>query len=349
MIKLNRTENFYSRDRDNLFEVLKNSYEQIESAWSGDVDVSGVNADSVKNVVITGVGGSAISGDVLRNFIKDDFKKIIIVNRGYRVPEFCGPETLVIVCSYSGDTEEALWAFNDAFSRGAQIIALTTGGKLGTLSVQHGVGVIGLEKGYQPRFALYNMFFTLLKIFQSLGFIPDQGEHVKSIIRNIKQLAHDYSSEEGLPFSIAGSLKGCSPVIYSISELNDSAGRRFKAQLNENSKVHAWSAEYPEMNHHEIVGWQRVKEGSIKYKVVNFIDPDMNIRITKRIGIINELIASEGIDIINIQSDFKNSKVRLLDVVYLCDWVSYFLGLLNGEDPGEIDFIHHLKKKISEE
>ncbi len=349
MMKLNKAEDFYSRDRDNLFDVLKNSPMQIESAWAGAADVSGLNAAAVKNVVITGVGGSAISGDILRNFIKDDFKKIIMVNRGYRVPEFCGPETLVIVCSYSGDTEEALWAFNDARSRGAQIIVLTTGGELGMLAAQHGVGAIVLDKGYQPRFALYNMFFTLLKVFQNLELIPDQGEHVNEIISSMKQLAHDYSSENGLPFSIAGSLKGCSPVIYSISDLNDSAGRRFKAQLNENSKVHAWSAEYPEMNHHEIVGWQRVKEGSIKYKVVNFIDPDMNERITKRIRIINELIASVGVDIINIQSDFKNSKVRLLDVVYLCDWVSYFLGLLNGEDPGEIDFIHHLKKNISEE
>jgi len=348
-MKLNRNEDFYSRDRDNLFDVLKNSHAQIESAWSGPVDVSGLNAAAVKNVVITGVGGSAISGDVLRNFIKDDFKNIIMVNRGYRVPEFCGPETLVIVCSYSGDTEEAIWAFNDARSRGARILVLTTGGELGMLAAQHGVGAIGLDKGYQPRFALYNMFFTLLNVFQKLGFIPDQSEHVKDITGNMRQLAHDYSSENGLPFSIARSLKGCSPVIYSISDLNDSAGRRFKAQLNENSKVHAWSAEYPEMNHHEIVGWQRVKEGSIKYKVVNFIDPDMNERISKRIRIINELIASEGIDIINIQSDFKNSKVRLLDVVYLCDWVSYFLGLINGEDPGEINFIHHLKKKISED
>lgn len=349
MMKLNRMENFYLLDRENLFDVLRNSYTQIESAWSGEYDLSCIDGSAVKNVIISGVGGSAISGDILKNFIKDEFKNPILVNRGYSVPEFCGPETLVIVCSYSGETEETLSAFSDAIARGAQIIALTTGGKLGELAARSGTGLMKLEKGYQPRFALYNIFFVLLRVFQDLGLIPDQNEDVKDIMLNIKKLADIYSREEGLPFSIARSLEGVSPVIYSVSDFNDSAGKRFKAQLNENSKVHAWSGEYPEMNHHEIVGWQRAGNGSVKYKVVNFIDPDMHQRILKRVNIINELLESEGIDIINIKSDHKKSKVRLLDVLYLCDWVSYFLGLLNGEDPGEIDFINHLKKKIAED
>ncbi len=348
-MNVNVKDSLFVSDRDNLFDVLVNSHAQIDSAWSGPLDISSINPSVIKSVVVAGLGGSAIAGDILKNYLINDIKPVIVVSRGYTVPDLCGPETLVIACSYSGNTEETLSAFNDALGKKAQIIALTTGGDLHRLAKSNGVMAVSVDKGYQPRFALYNMFFKLLKVLNELKLIPDQDSGVKAVSKHIRDLSKVFSLKDGPAFNLALSLQGVSPVIYSVSGLNDCTGKRFKSQLNENSKIHAWCSEYPEMNHNEIVGWERVKDGPVKYKVINIVDRDIDIRIRRRIDIINDLIRKEGIDIINIQSDNSSFKVRLLEVIYFCDWISYYLGLFNGEDPGEIDFIHHLKKKISEE
>lgn len=348
-MNINVKDSFFVPDRENLFDVLVNSFAQIDSAWSFPPDISAINKMVIKNVVIAGLGGSAIAGDILKNYLRNERSPLITVSRGYTVPDICGPDTLVIACSYSGNTEETLSAYNDSLAKKAQVIAVTTGGDLARLAESGGAGVVYVDKGYQPRFALYSMFFSLLKILDELELIPGQEVSVKAVSDNIRSLSDMFSVKDGPAYNMARSIQGFTPVIYSVSGLNECAGRRFKAQLNENSKIHAWCGEYPEMNHNEIVGWERVKSGPVKYKVINITDSDIDFRISRRIDIINDLIGKEGIDIINIQGSSKSFKLRLLEVIYLCDWVSYYLGLFNGEDPGEIDFIHHLKKKISEE
>jgi glucose/mannose-6-phosphate isomerase len=137
-------------------------------------------------------------------------------------------------------------------------------------------------------------------------------------------------------------------VIYSIADFNDSVGKRFKCELNENSKGLAFAAEYPEMNYNEIVGWETVKESGIKYKIITIMDDDVSGRIKKRIEIVNDLLSKEGVDILSIKSASLTFKERLIEAVYFCDWVSYYLALLNKKDPGEIDFIHTLKKRMED-
>lgn len=343
---MNKT--LFSFDKKNLYSVLVESWKQAENAWKA-IDLPGLNSDKIDNIIVTGLGGSAISGDILRNFIRGELKKPLVVNRAYSLPAYADKNTLVIASSYSGNTEETISAFKSAVDMGCTIIALTTGGEIEKLAIENNIPVVKLQKGFQPRYALYNSFFTLLRIMQELKFIASQDDVAMKIIQTLKMRGEEWGSLDGDALSTANALKGFIPVIYSVTDLNDAAGKRLKGELNENSKIHAWMAEYPEMNHNEIVGWENVKGSGLKYKVITMWDEDISPRIKKRIDIINKLLDEEKIDILKFKGKGDTFKERLLEVVYFCDWVSYYLALLNEEDPAEIDFIHHLKNKMAED
>lgn len=335
-------------DHKNLINIIKDSWKQAEWAWKK-IDITGIDHSKIRNVIISGLGGSAISGDLLGNFLRDELKVSLSSNRTYGLPAYAGNDTLFIASSYSGNTEETLAAVKEASDRGCMIIAVTTGGALADFASAHGIQVVGLKEGYQPRYALYNSFFTLLRIFQELQLVPSQDGVATGIIEKLKAWGEKYSALENDALAFAKRMHGRVPVIYSVTGLNDAAGRRFKGQLNENSKLHAWSAEYPEMNHNEIVGWEREKRFFPKYRVINITDPSMNSRISKRFNVINYLIEKQKIDILTIEGNSESFKERLLECVYFCDWVSYYLAILNRKDPGEIEFIRFLKKKMSED
>jgi glucose/mannose-6-phosphate isomerase len=334
-------------DKKMLFNVLMDSWKQAESAWKK-IDTPAINTGRIRNIIITGLGGSAISGDLLANFLKDELKAALTINRTYGMPGFADENTLVIASSYSGNTEETISAVNDALSKKCTIICITTGGQLADFAVRTNLLCVKLQEGYQPRYALYNSFFTILRLFQELGLVPSQDSVSLEIIEVLKSMGNELSTGTNRALDMAGNIHGRVPVIYTAAGLNDSAGRRFKGQLNENAKMHAWIAEYPEMNHNEIVGWETAGNGRDRYCVVNITEPSMNRRVAARIEIINNLLKENKIDIFTIEGKSSSFKARLLECIYFCDWVSYYLAILNEKDPGEIDFIHYLKNKMAE-
>ncbi|MCL1864866.1 MAG: bifunctional phosphoglucose/phosphomannose isomerase [Spirochaetes bacterium] len=337
----------YSYDRENLHSILKDSWKQVENARQG-IDLSVLKDKRIDNIIVTGLGGSAICGDILKNFLNNELHIPFAINRTYNLPLYAGENTLVIVSSYSGNTEETISALKSAIERKCLIVAMTTGGEVERIAHENRLCTVKLREGFQPRYALYASFFTLLKIMEELSIIGSQDSTVVNIMDLLKRLGNEWGSENGKAFEFAASIKGYIPVIYSVTDLNDSAGKRFKCELNENSKVHVWSAEYPEMNHNEIVGWENVKESGLKYIIITITDDDISLRIKKRIEIMNDLFSKEGVDLLDIKGKSKTFKERLIEVIYFCDWVSYYLALLNKKDPGEIDFIHTLKKRMEE-
>lgn len=336
-----------SFDTKMLFNVIRDSWKQAEAAWNR-IDTSSLDNKRIKNIVITGLGGSAIGGDLLNNFLRNELRLSLIINRTYNIPAFADENTLVIASSYSGNTEETLSAVQDALAKKCMVVALTTGGSLAELATDNNIMCVSLMEGFQPRYALYNSFFRLLRLFQDLGLVPPQDEIVTAITGNLMELGRLFSSENNRALTMAQKIHGSVPVIYSTAGLNDAVGRRFKGQLNENSKMHAWGAEYTEMNHNEIVGWETSNGSNSFYKVINIVDSEMNARVSRRIDTINSLINSQKIDILTIEGSGASFKERLIECVYICDWISYYLAILNQKDPGEIDFIHYLKKKMSE-
>ncbi len=335
-------------DPQNQFEVLCNSYKQIEYANSNHYTEFDFKLDQIRNILITGLGGSAIAGDLIKNFLKDELNIPLLVNRNYSLPAFANEETLVICSSYSGNTEETISACFDALNRKCKIICISTGGELEKISNEYYLPFIRLQKGFQPRFALGINFTTLLKVFQKIGLISSQNEVINQLISLWKNLSQEYSTENNFALNTAINLIGYIPIIYSVSDFNNSVGLRFKAQLNENSKLQAFHNELPEMNHNEIIGWESHKQKNLQTKVIYLFDDDIHPQIKKRFDIMTEMIKSADVEIITLKSSEKNFKMRVMHLMYLVDWISYYLAVIRRFDPSEIDFIHTLKNKLSE-
>ncbi len=333
-------------DKENQFEVISNSHKQIETSWKTEIDLSSVNTERISNIVVSGLGGSAIGGDLFADFTNGELKLPYFVNRNYGLPAFVNEKTLVIASSYSGNTEETLSAVEEAVNRGAQIVAVTTGGKLKAFAEKHNLPTFIMQSGFQPRFALYSSFFALLKIFQNLKLINDQNEVVEKIIELVKEKGEKYSAENNPSFSIAESLIGFIPVIYGVSGSTATLAVRLKGEFNENSKLHAFYNLLPEMNHNEIIGWESFDEAQFHAKAIFIEDEIYHPQIKKRIEISKGLINKSGSEIVTLKSNKEDFKVRLFDLVYLGDWISYYLALMRKKDPTEIDNIIYLKENL---
>ncbi len=333
-------------DPQNQFEVLKKTPEQIEFAWNNKINLSSLKNKRFNNVIVTGLGGSAISGDLMLNFLKEEFVLPYFVNRNYFLPGFANENTLVVVSSYSGNTEETVSVFNEALKRNCSIVCITTGGKVEKIAEENKVPVAKIFSGLQPRYALGLSFFSLLKIFQELNLAKKQDEVVGNIIRMWKEMSEELSSENNRAYKTAQELIGFIPVIYSAADITSAAGYRLKCQFNENSKLHAIHNVIPELNHNEIIGWESFSEKQFNTKVITILDEDYYPQIKKRFEISQEIIRKSGAEIITLKSSKENFKLRLMELIYLGDWISYYLALLRGFDPTEINNINFLKKQL---
>lgn len=334
-------------DTQNQFAVLQNTYKQIEYAVSNTYTEFGFGKQTINKIIISGLGGSAISGDLLKNFLKDELSVPVQINRNYFLPSFADENTLLIASSYSGNTEETISSFNDGMKRKCKIICLSTGGKLEKLAADNSIPFIRLQKGFQPRYALGLSFFSLLKVFEKLQFIPSQEEIINKIIFLWKEKAAEYSTEDNTALTIAQQLIGFVPIIYSASDYTNAVGYRFKSQLNENSKLHAFHHEFPEMNHNEIIGWESHQQKQLHTKVIYLLDETYHSQIKKRFQIVSEFIKKSDVEIISLESKENDFKVRIMDLIFLVDWISFYLGVMRRFDPSEIEYINLLKDRLT--
>lgn len=333
-------------DPQNQFNVLVESYKQIEFAWNNEIIISNKEFSEIDNIVVSGLGGSAISADLMKNFLGSELKVPYLVNRNYNLPNFADKNTLFIASSYSGNTEETISSLKQAITANCKIICITTGGEIENIAISKKLHCVKVQKGFQPRYALGLSFFSLLKVLQELRIVADHTSIVNRVIDFWKKTGIEYSKDDNKAYSIALSLIGFTPIIYSVSDLTNSIGYRLKCQFNENSKLHCFHHELPEMNHNEIIGWESYNEKIFRTKIINITDRTIHPQIKKRFEILNELLGKSGIEVINLESTEEDFKVRLLDLVYLADWISYYAGVLRGYDPSEIDYIHLLKEKL---
>jgi glucose/mannose-6-phosphate isomerase len=334
-------------DPTGQFDVLKNSYLQIEDALKNEYSIDPVDS-GIKNIVISGLGGSAIAGDVFALWAKDELKVPLFVNRNYGVPSFTSKDTLVILSSYSGETEETLSAYKAAGEIGARRICITTGGTLKSLAEKDGVPAINMMPGFQPRYALYTSFFTLLNLFSRLGLVQRDDQLLNRIVERIKLKGEQLSEPGNIAYEIATQVNGKLPVIYSATGVTDSIGTRFKGQFNENGKTHAFHNSFPEMNHNEIIGWETYGAMKESFYVFQVLDETIHPQIKKRFEVFNEILAKLNVPVVKIQSSMETYRERLFDMIYYVDWITYYRAIVWGKDPVEIDYIHLLKSRLKD-
>ena len=305
-----------------------------------------------KNIVCIGMGGSAIGADLVRSYIADDLGIPLFVNRNYTLPNFVDEHTLVIVSSYSGNTEEVLSAYRDARSRGSEIIVITSGGKLEKTTKEDKAPCIKIPSGLPPRCALGYSFFPLLILLSKIGIIKDQAlliDEAISVLRKIGRcgLTFKVRYKDNQAKRIASDIHGKLPVIYSGQDHIDSIVTRWRGQFAENAKTLSSTHLFPEMNHNEIVGWENPRSILKNSVVIMLRDAADHPRISKRMDVTKNIFKKEKIKVIEICSSGKELLARMFSLIYIGDFVSFYLAILNGVDPTPVERITYLKKELA--
>ena len=338
-------------DSTDMYSVLCDYPEQIRSGIDigNTVNLSAIDTGAIRNLLVCGMGGSAIGGDILRVYAAGDGRVPVLVNRDYTIPAWVNNHTLVIIMSYSGNTEESLMAYEAAGRHHAQRVVITSGGQLLELAERAGVPAAIVPAGLAPRSALGYMFFPLMMIAARSDLFELQQSTIKAlnddVLRVTKELA-DYTAPDNMAITIAEKLHGSLPVLYAAQTGLEAVLMRWRCQIEENAKMLAYSNVLPEMNHNEIVGWEQLPDLLSRIVVIALHDLDDLPQIRKRLSITLDLIRPLASDILEVYADEPQPLSRVFGLILLGDWVSFYLAVGTGVDPYPIRNINILKSEL---
>jgi glucose/mannose-6-phosphate isomerase len=304
--------------------------------------------DAPGGLIVAGMGGSAIGGGLARAALGDRASRPIVLARSYELPAWATPDTTVLCCSYSGNTEETLAVYEAAGALGARRITATTGGKLAEAARADGVPVIPLPGGFQPRAAVAYSLVVTLEVAGLCGAGERLHAEIDVAAAHAEQLVAQWGPDgpaDALPKEVARGLHG-TIVQVAGAGLTAPVAYRWKTQINENAKLPCFSAELPELDHNEIVGWQGAADLG-RFSAVFLDDADLHPRIRQRIELTRGLIAGEAAATFRIESVGESATERLLSLVFLGDLVSLYIAVLRGIDPGPVEMIDRLKSTLA--
>jgi glucose/mannose-6-phosphate isomerase len=323
-----------------LGDVLAQPHQLGDALWRA--QSAGIpKQDRPGGLIVCGMGGSAIGGDLAAAALGDRATRPITTVRGYALESWTGPDSLVLCASYSGNTEETLACFEAAGAAGAGRVALTTGGQLAELARADGVPVIGVPAGMQPRAAVVYMVVGVLECAALCGAAPGLHAEIDTAAALLGELATEWDA----PKTIAASLRGTVPVMHGAGP-TVAVARRWKTQINENAKAAAFWSELPEANHNEICGWQRGRAAA-PLAGVFLEDPDQHPRIQRRIELTAAEVERAGAPALRVAARGDTRLERVLSLVMLGDLVSVYLAVLDGVDPTPVDQLTSFKADLS--
>jgi glucose/mannose-6-phosphate isomerase len=339
-------------DTANMYQNILALPEQIRSgvAIGRDIDLKALLSAKFNNIVLAGMGGSAIGGDLTRSLLRKELAIPFEIHRNYGLPSYADQNTLLICSSYSGSTEETLAAFSEAQRRKCHIFCITTGGELGKLAAKSNVPAAIIPPGLPPRAALGFSFTTTLFALGRLRICRDYSEELLEAANLLQEQnqAYRYESDNNPALAIAQSLDNKIPIIYAGADLLDTVALRFKGQICENAKQLAFCNVFPEFNHNELVGWQLPPNLDKHFKVVIFRDQDDNPQTIRRMEIVSEILKGKNVEVAVLEGIGKTAPTRMLSLIHLGDFISFYLALLNKVDPTPIEVINYLKRKLAE-
>ncbi|MEE9554841.1 MAG: bifunctional phosphoglucose/phosphomannose isomerase [candidate division Zixibacteria bacterium] len=324
----------------------------LEGARLGrDADLGNLKSGTFHSLVIAGMGGSAIGGEVARSYLSEDITIPFLVQRHYNLPGFVNKKSLVICSSYSGNTEETLSAYHDAHSRGANLLVITSGGELAERAETDHVPLVTIPGGIPaPRAAFGYSLAPLLTIIFRLGLCPSPFKEIEEAAAVMKSRLPGYAADndDNPALSLARELYSTIPIIYAGQDRLDAVATRFKGQICENAKCLAFANVFPEFNHNELVGWGELYclEDKITALIIN--DDDDHPRIKARAKIVGDYLKSIGKRVITIPNERISGLSGIMLMIQLADFVSYYLALLNDVDPTPVVAIDFLKKRMSD-
>jgi glucose/mannose-6-phosphate isomerase len=332
--------NLFKADKQNMYNVLLTFPEQVRHAITIGNDAPFFNSkkSSSKDITVLGLGGSAIGADLVRSFFnvqKSANHLRVTVSRGYDLPADIKEGSLVLASSYSGDTEETLSAFNQARKAKANIMCISTGGKISELARKNTLPLVVIPKGSLLKHPSLDSKFTNRTLKELDGVV--------STLEELSEIYADTESRKNIALQLAKKLSGTAPVIYSASERMDSVNLRWRGQIQENAKNVAFGNLLPEMNHNEINGWTFPKKATKNFSAILLRDVDDHPRVSIRFDALKDIIKGDVKSVTEIWSMGDSLLARMFALIYLGDWVSYYMAMLNNVDPSPVPVITKLK------
>jgi glucose/mannose-6-phosphate isomerase len=342
-----------------LNEALTNSGFLVNNSISVDADDKAFKygvSYTYSDILILGIGGSAMAGELLKSYLKYTLKTPpnIRICRGDDIPNINKDDTYIFVCSYSGNTAETLSSLQYLEENGmvgSNVSVITSGGKLAEHSKKHNYDLLEMPTGFMPRCAMWYSFFHLLHTVLRFNCFDIEAklalkDSLKRVISSEYQRTLDYSniSEVNQAISLAEQLHNKIPLIYSAQERLEAVNLRWRGQIQENANQLAFGNYFPELNHNEINGWMFPADMISRFVVVVLHDEDdssdMNAIISKSVA----LLKRQNISVVEITTNGKSLLERIISCICLADWTSLYLAILNNTDPTPIPVIQALKE-----
>ncbi len=324
--------------------------EQCRDGYRIGRSLSLASAADVRAVAVCGMGGSGVAGDVLRALAAERLGAPVEVVRAPTLPAWCGPDSLVVASSYSGDTAETLACFDEALRRGCRSLVVTAGGALGARAEAAGAATVIVPAGLMPRAAFGYLCLGLLGALEAAELFPPLEEELAEALETLEALVPTLVPT--VPTSVnpakrlASAMGRRTPVVWGAEGVGAVAASRWKTQFNENAKTPAFAAALPELDHNEVVGWSK-GSGSRFFVVALRHDeehPDVAVRFAPSIEIARE----SGALVEEVWASGRSRLGKLLSLVAVGDFTSTYLGIARGEDPTPIEAIVRLKAALAE-
>ena len=343
----------YSIDSEDVLGAVERFPEQCREAWEIGRTVTNLpDGDGIDSVLVLGMGGSGVSGDVVQAVVEPRLPLFFRTIKSYGpIPEWVGRNTLVFAVSYSGSTEETLAALDAVLEKGARVVTVSSGGPLAEVAGARGLAHVSIPTGLQPRASLGYLTLPILAVMNQMGLSPDLQPDMDEAIKVLSEMAarchRARSAAENPAKDLAARIRNRIPVVYGGHGLAATAAYRFKCDLNEYGKTPAFYNEIPELDHNEIVGWNQLSDlTSKRFVVIALRERGEHERIGLRFDITRRLIEDRLAEFIEVNAEGDSVLARLLSLIFVTQLASIYVGLAYGVDPGPVDVIMKLKAEL---
>lgn len=356
MRNLNKQEELEKYDTGKIVSSIRMLPDQLEQAWV-EIKLLDVKKECSlsKNVVICGMGGSALGGRIVDSLLNESVRLPIEISTDYSIPKYVNKESLVLITSYSGNTEETLNALSEALQSKASVFIITTGGEMASILRKENLdGYVYDPKANpsgQPRMALGYSIGSTMAILSKCGFLEISDDDIYSLVANIRNIVRDFDSDSNenanTAKSYARKLSNKLPVLISSEHLNG-VTHAFKNQLNENSKTFSVAFDLPELNHHLLEGLMFPKKIRETLHFIFINSKKYNTRTQRRYKITQEVVKKNGFDYDEYHFQSNKNLDQIFELLTLSSFVSFYLAYLNETDPSVIPWVEYFKKRLSE-
>jgi len=332
-----------------MFDAAYSLPEQCASAARGAEIVDGLPpADGISSVLIMGMGGSGIAGDVVASVAGPDCPVPILVSKQYECPGFVGPDTLVIAISFSGETEETVAAVHQAVGAGARLVVVAAGGHMARIADEWHAPVIQLDTSIpMPRAAIGAVSVPPLLVLEQLGLFDGASDQIAAMVDQIARRRDELASEGNAAHKLAQRLGRTLPIVYGGGTLGETAAWRWKGQFNENPKVASFANRIPELTHNEICGWGQ--HGDVTRQVFSLLllrHDYEHPQVSRRFEIVSEICEEIVGGVYPVRASGDGRLAQLFDLVLFGDLVTLHMATLAGVDPGPVPILDEIKQRL---